>query len=212
MAPSAFEFTLVPRDRLSHFLTLAAAARHPRSVHHRWGAAGDCRGVDAPARLARFADGSALPYDLLVAADGVRSPVRTSLTAQGLLRVSQRAEEEFRVKAFLAEPPAPPAAAAGGSDDLHSAWRSAIHWWHPDATGRPLLLGQPHWSGAFLFSLCLPTQEGWGVLATADAVQASHCPPVQCPPRAPAEEPTCSRSTLHKSRPPRRPAPPRRRP
>lgn len=41
-------------------------------------------------RSALFADGSEEPYDLLVAADGVHSRVRTLLCEMGLLKASQR--------------------------------------------------------------------------------------------------------------------------
>lgn len=63
---------------------LAAALARP-GVTARFGDSGRLVGFCAASRVARFADGSALPNRLLVGADGIGSAVRRELVAGGLL-------------------------------------------------------------------------------------------------------------------------------
>ena len=69
----------------------AAAAAKPDAVEFHYSRA--LEGVDFERKVATFAPAHSEPYDLLVAADGVRSEIRGMLERRGEIEVAQRADE-----------------------------------------------------------------------------------------------------------------------
>lgn len=184
---------MASRERLSLALHAACAAQFPDLISHRWGISGEVFELDLPTRTVTLRDGSVLPYDLLVAADGVRSRIRTLLAEQNALLVSQvPAEMGFATKSFTsALLPAPPGV------DAH-AWRAGLHIFQPDRERR-FMLGQPNPDGSLNCMLFLSRAQweafrsGSDVAARSPVTHTHISTPRFISPQEPAAFPQCAR-------------------
>lgn len=149
----------VNRDALSDAIASTAATKHPGRIEFTRGYG--VRDVDFARRVAVFApsdapsdgdlsadeDAVSAPYDLLVAADGVNSAVRSMLARGGDVRVTQNADEMMFKTVKL---PAP--SSDGGGSDAEEAAR-CFHTW---PRGLVSMLAPPDPAGTLSGVIILP--------------------------------------------------------
>lgn len=165
VTPPQFPALLASRERLSLALYAACAAQFPRLISHRWGPAGEIYDLDLQHKTVTFRDGSTQRFDLLVAADGVRSKVRAILAEQHALAVTQEpAGMGFGAKSFTSSLPAAPA----GVDP--AAWAAGLHVFQPDKERR-FMLGQPNPDGTLNCMLFLSRAQ-WEAFGSGKEVEA----------------------------------------
>lgn len=157
----------VNRDALSDAIASTAATRHPGRIEFTRGYG--VRDVDFARRVAVFApsdapsdarpsdgdlsddeDAVSAPYDLLVAADGVNSAVRSMLTDAGDVRVTQNADEMMFKTVKL------PARVSDGSSDADASREESARCFHTWPRGLVSMLAPPDPAGTLSGVIILP--------------------------------------------------------
>ena len=124
----------------------AAAAAKPDAVEFHYSRT--LEGVDFERKVATFAPAHSEPYDLLVAADGVRSEIRGMLERRGEIEVAQRADEmRFKTVSLPAIAGSPDETTSPNERASPNALAECFHVWPrglvsmlapPDANGETL--------------------------------------------------------------------------